>query len=104
MFASLSLSFIINSNPKNEEYCIFIILSSHNILLPLYLGLIVEDMKGRLNPAHVPFGETRELYGETAGKKDIILLEFYYLYISFMAGLVPANRFLVDCVVIKIII
>lgn len=62
MFASLSLSFIINSNPKNEEYCIFIILSSHNILLPLYLGLIVEDMKGRLNPAHVPFGETRELY------------------------------------------
>lgn len=41
LFASLSLSFIINSNPKNEEYCIFIILSSHNILLPLYLGPIL---------------------------------------------------------------
>lgn len=26
---------------KNEEYCIFIILSSHNILLPLYLGPIL---------------------------------------------------------------
>lgn len=50
-----------------------------NILLPLYLGLIVEDMKGRLNPAHVPFGETRELYG-------VDRVPFFFLQSSFAGG------------------
>lgn len=75
--------------------------------MPCFFFLSVPEERGPLPiiiGIEIPFSQRRELYGETAGKKDIILLEFYYLYISFMAGLVPANRFLVDCVVIKIII